>query len=128
LLDLSMKSINSSEDLTASNSSFVNDLAGKLVVAMCKDDFKGPSAASSLAALSSSSISLRRFCRSSSSLSRSLRLSRFLVFGVKTGDRSLTFSGSEGVGERPLRGDQSSVVCTPLLYEKTSLTGDGGNS
>src|SRR6059058_2203141 len=123
-----MKSMNSSEDLTAFNSSFVNDLAGKLVVAICNDDFEGPSVASSLATLSSSSISLRKFCRSSSPLSRSLRLSRFLAFGVKTGDKSLSFSGSEDTGERPRRGDHSSVVCTPLLYEKTSLTGEGGNS
>src|ERR1700737_4756934 len=117
------------DEVTAFNSSLVNALAGKfLVVVIWELDRSGPSTTSSLVALSSSSISLRRFCRSSSSLSRSLRLSRLFALGVETGDGPFSLSDSESARDRPRWGGPSSVVCPPLLYEKTSLTGDGGNS
>jgi hypothetical protein len=112
--------------VTALSSSFESALAGKFEVATELPDSM-PSATSSRAALSSSSISLRRFCLSSSSRSRSLLLSFFVGVDAVPG-MSSSSGRSEKARDLDAGGVQSSVVCTPLLYEKTSFTGDGGHS
>ena len=70
----------------------------------------------SLAAFSSSSISRLRFCLSSSSRSRSLRLNRF-AFGERPlkGDWSPPESENPPDDPRRRSGDHGSAVWTPLL-------------
>lgn len=126
LLDLSTKSIKSSEDVTALSSSAVNTLAGKLT-AFCKIGLRGPSPRSSRVAFNSSSISFLMLSLSSSSRSLSLLLNRLFGVDVAGVSPSSSSESSNALGLEVCV-PHSSVVCMPLLYENTSFTGDGGNS
>ena len=115
LLDLSTKSRNSSEAVTALSSSSVNGRAGYL------GSVDSTFGSCFWAALSSSSISLLRFWRSSSSRSLSLLLRRFNFLGERDGDWELSGSECESPSTDRLRlGDPASDVWIALLYEITS--------
>lgn len=116
LLDFSTKSRKSSEAVTALSSSSVNGRVGYL------GSVESTSETCFWAALSSSSISLLRFWRNSSSRSRSLLLRRFSFLGERDGEWELSDSEPEWASKDRLRlgGDPFSDVWIALLYEMTS--------
>ena len=120
LVDRSMNSRKSADEVTAASSSSVRARAGKF-------DRPRSAEAGSRSALSSSSISLLVFPRRTFSFSRSLRLHRLLFLVVtRVGDCSPSDANVAVSDARRWDADHPSEVCTALLYVTISFTGGAG--